>query len=85
MAENGKTSTVILNALNLLRLERLKARGVFESNERVASIDNDVADLLSRGAIQDALRFPQQAGLSTVKCEVKKEYRQMPTLPSTRA
>ena len=48
VAERGKTSTEILNTLNTLRLSRLKARGVYQSNERVASIDNDVADLISR-------------------------------------
>ena len=67
-----------------LRLSRLQARGVYESNERVASIDNDVADLISRGDITEALRFPRQCGLRIVKCEVDASYRPLPAL-STRA
>ena len=74
----------VMPCFESLRLSRLQARGVYESNERVASIDNDVADLISRGDITEALRFPRQCGLRIVKCEVDASYRQLPAL-STRA
>ena len=80
VAENGRTSTEMLNLLNKLRLERLKARGIFESNERVASVDNDVADLISRGRIDEALRFPRDCGLECVECSILDEYRRLPQL-----
>jgi hypothetical protein len=59
VAENGRTSTEMLSELNKRRLLQLTDRGVFETNERVTSVDNDVADLISRGDIAEALRFPQ--------------------------
>ena len=80
VAERGRTSTEMLNALNLRRLEHHRARGVFESNERVASVDNDVADLISRGDIKEALRFPRECGLHCAQCRIEAKYRELPTL-----
>jgi hypothetical protein len=80
VAESGRTSTEMLNALNTLRLEDLIRREVFETNERVASVDNDVADALSRMDLEEALRFPRDCGLEIVRLEVPNEYRAFPKL-----
>ena len=70
IAENGRASTAMLNALNLSRLEHLLARGVYETSERVTSIDNDVADLLSRDEVEEALRFPKDCDIPCIECTV---------------
>ena len=67
IAENGRTSTATLHTLNKIRLEDLSSRGIYETNERVTSIDNDVADLISRGDIEGALRFPRDCNLTCVE------------------
>ena len=80
IAESGRTSTAMLNELNKVRLSRLLEKGIFESNERVASVDNDVADLLSRGDVEEALRFPADCGLPCVRLHVPAAYRAFPSL-----
>lgn len=80
IAENGKTSTEMLNELNLARLKQLMIRGVHEKNERIASVDNDVADDLSRGEIAEALRQPQECGMRCVELQVPQRYRELPSL-----
>ena len=70
----------MLNELNKLRLSELIARGIFETNERVASVDNDVADALSRMDTAEALRFPSDCGLKVVKLDVPPKYRSFPAL-----
>ena len=79
IAENGKTSTEMLNELNLARLKQLMIRGVHEKNERIASVDNDVADDLSRGEIAEALRQPQECGMRCVELQVPQRYRELPS------
>ena len=80
IAERGRTSTAMLNALNIARLTDLRARGVHETNERVTSVDNDVADALSRDAELEALRFPRDCGLSCVRIPVTEVHRAWPAL-----
>jgi hypothetical protein len=46
----------------------------------VASIDNDIADLLSRGDIYEALQFPRSAGLAVQQLEVDEDLRRIPRL-----
>ena len=79
IAESGRASTALLNALNKRRLEELMHRGIHEANERVTSVDNDVADLLSRGAVQEALRFPKDCGIECIQLDVSK-YRDLPVV-----
>jgi hypothetical protein len=80
IAENGRTSTEMLNELNLARLKNLMTRGVHEKNERIASVDNDVADDLSRGEITEALRQPRECGMRCVELQVPQRYRELPSL-----
>ena len=70
----------MLNELNKQRLADLLSRGIHESNERITSIDNDVADALSRADIEEALRFPRDCGLQCVELELKAQYRAIPSL-----
>ena len=63
IAERGRATTEALNELNLRRQDWLVAEGIHQRTERVASIDNDVADLLSRGEMEEALRFAKASKL----------------------
>ena len=80
IAENGRASTELMHEMNRLRLVDLQQRDVFETNERIASEDNDVADLISRGDIKEALFYPQDCGLDVIRCEINAAYRQLPTI-----
>ena len=75
-AEFGRPGTALLNAMLQDRQERAAALGLHILNERVASIDNDIADLLSRGDLDEALRFPRAVGMVP---------RQLPVEPALRA
>ena len=70
VAERGRATTAALNELNLERQAWLVSVGVSQRSERVASADNDVADLISRGDLEEALRFPRDEGLPSVRLEV---------------
>lgn len=82
-AERGRTQSEALNQLNLKRLEQLTQLGVHEATERVASVDNDVADLLSRGDIEEALRFPRSLGLEVLRLHIPDADRSTLGLPTT--
>ena len=82
--EFGRASTEGLNHLNLLRQSWLTSIGlVHQATERVASVDNDVADLLSRGDIAEALRFPTDCGLAVQRLDVDPAVRSMADIPPT--
>ena len=70
IAERGRASTEALNQLNAQRTQWLVDSGVHQRSERVASADNDVADLLSRNDIEEALRFPRDASLPVRRIDV---------------
>ena len=78
IAENGRTSTATLHELNHRRITRRTKSNVFETNERVASVDNDVADMISRGAVEEALRIPLEEDLIIQRLEVPPEIREVP-------
>ena len=83
IAEFGRTDKPGLFALNARRQAWLIENGVFQANERVASIHNDVADLISRGHIDKALRFPSESGLSILRLHLSKEERDLSAIPPT--
>ena len=83
VAENGRSQSAAMQRLNLERQQFITARGVFESTERVASVDNDVADDLSRGRIDEALRVPRHAKIPVERIYISKEQRCMAALPTT--
>ena len=83
VAENGRTTADALHALNLRRQQRLVAEGIHQASERVASVDNDVADLLSRGDVSGALRFPRSAGLAVIRLEADAASMETDSLPKT--
>ena len=83
VAENGRTTADALHALNLRRQQRLVAEGIHQATARVTSIDNDVADMLSRGDIEGALRFPRAAGLAVLRLDVDVDMIETESLPPT--
>ena len=83
VSENGRSQSAAMQRLNLERQQFITARGFFESTERVASVDNDVADDLSRGRIDEALRVPRYAKIPVERIYISKEQRCMATLPTT--
>ena len=83
IAEFGRTTKDGLFALNARRQEWLLTHGVHQSTERVASVDNDVADLLSRGDIDEALRFPTESKLTILRLELSSSQRDLSFVPPT--
>ena len=83
ISERGRTQSEGLNQLNQRRQEWLVAAGVHQRTSRVASVFNDIADLLSRGDIDGALRFPQDAGLRCVRVEVPAHVRKLESIAAT--
>ena len=83
IAERGHSSADGLNHLELRRQEELLRRKVHETSERVSSIENDVADWLSRGRIADALRVAVALGLTPVKITIPDERRSLQGTPFT--
>jgi hypothetical protein len=79
-AEFGRPGTALLNLMLQGRQRRCNALGLHARNERVASIDNDIADLLSRGDIYEALQFPRSAGLAVQQLQVDEDLRRIPRL-----
>ena len=77
VAERGRTHSEGINQLNQRRHSVLLAEGISQMTERVASIFNDVADLLSRGDIKEALRHPREAGLKVIRLKVDADVRQL--------
>ena len=74
-AEYGRPGTELLNSMLKEKQERAHAMGLHIANERVASIDNDIADLLSRGDIYEALRFPRTANMRVLQLDVEPSLR----------
>jgi hypothetical protein len=83
VAEFGRTKTDGIHDVNVERQEWLVEQGIHESTERVASIDNDVADLLSRGDVDEALRFVAAAGIPAQRLTVPPEVRSTDNIPPT--
>jgi len=83
IAERGRTQVEALHALNARRQQYLVAFGVHEATERVTSIDNDIADHLSRARVSDALRFPTALGLKSLRLPIPPAIRSTITLPMT--
>ena len=81
--ENGRTQVAAINELNLRRQQLITSLEVHEATERVASVDNDVADLLSRGDIEEALRFPRYYNLETVQLSIPTSIRDLSAIPAT--
>ena len=70
VSERGRTHSAGINQLNQRRQQWLVEQRVYQRTSRVASVFNDVADLLSRGDVDEALRFPREAGLECVRLQV---------------
>ena len=71
VAERGRPRTWEMHVLTQRRYHRLVREQVTSAVFRVASVDNDVADGLSRGGtkLADAIRMAVQAGLTVRRLE----------------
>ena len=65
VADRGRPHTEGMHLLTEYRYRRLSSMGLLSAVFRIASVDNDIADGLSRGGqkLGDALRMAAQAGL----------------------
>jgi len=72
-SERGKPEEWRMHAIVQRRYEEHQARGVFTHTDRVTSVDNDVADGLSRGGsgCADALRMMASLGLDLCRVQVE--------------
>ena len=80
-AEFGRPGTALLNLMLQQRQEEADSISLHLANDRVASVDNDIADLLSRGDVYEALRFPRAAELKVLRLEVDPARRRIPQVP----
>ena len=85
ISERGRTQSAGLNELNLRRQAELVRLGIHQRTSRVTSIDNDIADLLSRGAIDQALVIPFTCGLRIARVPVESNgrFRSLHGVPAT--
>jgi hypothetical protein len=69
------------------RFDALDDAGVFSAVERIASVDNDWADGLSRGEerVLDVLRMIRASGLKAVRLEPIASWRDLSGLPGAPA
>lgn len=84
--EKGRSQSDGLNSINMRRHELLSAHGIFSKSSRVASEDNDIADLLSRGDIDEALRIAADSGLQMRELfieSIDRSARNLSTTPTT--
>jgi len=70
--DRGKSRSPGMHELVRRRNDEVVRLGIVAASTRVTSIDNDVADGLSRGGeqLQDALRIAREAGLPLLRLEV---------------
>ena len=83
VAERGRTQAEALNELNQRRQQRLVDERLHQKSSRVASVFNDIADLLSRGDVEEALRFAVEADLPTLRLHVTPVLRELASVPAT--
>ena len=83
VAENGRTQVEAIAYLNQQRLHWLHSEGLHEATNRVASVDNDIADMLSRGSVDEALRFPRDARLEILELSIPPSIRETSAIPVT--
>ena len=83
VAERGRTQAAALSELNVQRLDALRRLGVHEKTDRVASIDNDIADLLSRSRVTEALRIPRTLNMEVLELVIEADERDTSTLTAT--
>jgi len=78
--DRGKSRAPGMHELVRRRNDEFVHLGVGAASTRVTSIDNDVADRLSRGGeqLQDALRIAREAGLPLLRLQVPPVWRGLP-------
>ena len=61
----------------------MAALGVHQKHERVTSEDNVLADVLSRGDLEEALRFAEETGLRAELITLTPQQRSLSGIPPT--
>ena len=69
VSERARTHADGMNELNRRRQQFITQHLVHMRTSRVPSIFNDIADKLSRGDLEDALRIPRECNLTVVRLE----------------
>ena len=71
VADRGRAKTHEMQVLTTRRFERLQREEAFSATFRITSVDNDIADGLSRGGskLADAIRMAAQTGLTVIRLE----------------
>ena len=82
-AERGRTQSDPMHELLLERHRLLQELRVHAATERVTSADNDLADWLSRGDVEEVLRVVHAAGLQAERIFLDPEQRDTSWLPSS--
>ena len=82
VADRGKPRAPAMEDLLRDRYVAFWARGIFTAASRITSVDNDIADGLSRGGekLEDALRIAAHSGMPIVKLEPSPEWRDLSAL-----
>ena len=82
-AERGRTSSDPMHELLVERYRLLQELDVHAATERVTSSDNELADWLSRGDVQEVLRVVHGAGLKSQRLFLDEAQRDTSWLPSS--
>ena len=82
-AERGRTSSDPMHELMVERYRLLQELGVHAATERVTSSDNELADGLSRGDLNEVLRVVHGAGLRSQRIFLDAAQRDTSWLPSS--
>ena len=79
VADRGKPRAPVMEDLLRDRYVAFWERGIFTAASRIASVDNDIADGLSRGGekLEDALRIAAHSGMPIVKLEPPPRWRDL--------
>ena len=83
VSERGRTQSPGMHYLNQQRQHELHSEQLHQKCNRVASVENDIADLLSRGDIEEALRFARDAGLEIREVQPNSAFRNLRDVPPT--
>ena len=59
------------------RQDAVRALGIYDSTTRVTSVDNEIADLLSRGELERVMQWVKAAGFAAQRVELG-EWREIP-------
>ena len=83
VSERGRAGTAGMSHVNRHRLHELSARTIHQKTSRVPSKQNDIADVLSRGDVLEALRIARSCSLHCVRVPAAARWRDLSDVPRT--